>query len=67
MRVDDPKTLGESWAEAIRTWAEQHPTVDLLDLMNIHDSAMSAGELKQIMADPEAWLATHPEVGSGCR
>ena len=60
--TNDPRSFGERYVEAIQTWAAQHPTVDLLDLMNIHDSAMSAAELKQMMADPEAWIAAHPQI-----
>jgi hypothetical protein len=58
----DPENLGAQYAEAIRAWAGQHPTVTWLDLMNIHDTAASADELRGILADPEAWITAHPEI-----
>jgi len=60
----DPETFGQQYVEAVRAWGREHPTVTWLNLMNMQDLASSKKELGEWLADPEAWIAAHPELPS---
>jgi hypothetical protein len=57
--VSDPKTFDlEAFCEAVRTWAQQHPTVTMLHLMDAHDTAPDAASLTAFLAHPEGQAPT---------